>query len=47
MDFETAMWTISGESELLDVVRYSQREDGPKMDMLHIAPLLLQALAIL
>lgn len=45
VDFETAMWTIPGERELLEGVKHSQR--GSKMKTPHLVPLSRQALAIL
>lgn len=45
VDFETAMWTIPGERELLEGVKHSQR--GSKMRTPHLVPLSRQALTIL
>ena len=45
VDFDTAMWTIPGERELLEGVKHSQR--GSKMKTPHLVPLSRQALAIL
>ncbi|XUA18782.1 tyrosine-type recombinase/integrase [Citrobacter sp. OP27] len=45
VDFETAMWTIPGERELLEGVKHSQR--GSKMKTPHLVPLSRQALIIL
>lgn len=45
VDFETAMWTLPGERELLEGVKHSQR--GSKMWTSHLVPLSRQALAIL
>ncbi len=45
VDFETAIWTIPGEREPLEGVKYSQR--GSKMKTPHLVPLFRQALAIL
>ena len=45
VDFETAMWTIPGERELLEGVKHSQR--GSKMKTPHLVPLSRQALVIL
>lgn len=45
VDFETAMWTIPGERELLEGVKHSQRSS--KMRTPHLVPLSWQALGIL
>lgn len=45
VDFETAMWTIPGERELLEGVKHSHR--GSKMRTPHLVPLSRQALTIL
>ncbi len=45
VDFETAMWTIPGERELLEGVKHSHR--GSKMRTPHLVPLSRQALSIL
>jgi integrase len=45
VDFETAMWTIPGEREPLEGVKYSHR--GSKMRTPHLVPLSRQALVIL
>ena len=45
IDFETAMWTIPAEREVIEGVKHSQR--GSKMRTPHLVPLSSQALAIL
>lgn len=44
VDFETAMWTLPGERETPEGVKYHQRSS--KMRTLHFAPLSRQALAV-
>ncbi|MBZ7685923.1 DUF4102 domain-containing protein [Klebsiella oxytoca] len=45
IDFETSMWTIPAEREVIEGVKHSQR--GSKMRTPHLVPLSRQALAIL
>lgn len=45
IDFETAMWTIPAEREVIEGVKHSQR--GSKMRTAHLVPLSRQALDIL